>query len=628
MAETRLGSRWRILDISIMVTGLTMVIYQMSAVHILLLGPIQHQATHLGFALALVFLLRFRKTQKTLMLALAFLSLVPTVYVIVLYYDLEMRSLANTPIDLVIGVVLILVCLIATKVEFGWVLPILAITFALYAFLGFYIPSGPFHTFPISWGYLISKLSVALTGIFSVLLSVSANFIFLFMVFASLMLATGAVEFFVQVGKLISSRFRAGAALAAVLTSSLVGSISGQAGANVTITGSFTIPVMKKLGYSPEQAAAIEAAASSGGPIIPPVMGVAAFIMCGLTGIAYGKIILVAIIPALFYIFSCALYVIFQSRKLKILPLIEKPNYKELLLRLPLFVIPFIVIVFLFQNGHSPQYVGFWACISVLLTSLFRKETRPSLKGLVNGLLKGAELGSRIAVSCATLGIMVTTIVFTGLGTKFPSIAVAFCGENLLLLLLLAAVASIILGTGLPAASSYVLVAVTIVPALLRIGVPLLPAHFFVFYFCNFSYITPPVALAALFAAPIAGANYIKTGIEASKIGIAGFLLAFAIVWVGALGFDFSAPVTTIIMQYVAIIIMIIAAQVSIVGFCLAECNIIERTFCAIAVATFFYFLYSPAIIVFATGVIISIGVTLWQWKKSKRTISKSEGAA
>ena len=285
--------------------------------------------------------------------------------------------------------------------------------------------------------------------------------------------------------------------MAATITSALIGSLSGSSGANVMVTGSYTIPAMKKVGYTPEQAGAIEAAASTAGPIIPPIMGTVAFIMAGFTGISYSRIALLCVLPALLYVFSVAFYCYFQGEKMQVERWEEPVNYKVLLLRAPLFLIPLLVIVVLFILGYTPMYVSFWAVVTITILGMIRKKTRPSLTTFIQGISDGAILGSKVGVTCAALGIIVTTVTMTGVGVKFPSAIIALVGDNLILLLLLTGIISIILGMGLPATASYMVVAVTIVPTLTRLGVDLLPAHLFVFFYANFSFITPPVAIAA-----------------------------------------------------------------------------------------------------------------------------------
>ena len=600
-----------------------MVIYHLVYSQTYLQGVREHQIFHLGFALILVFLMSMQNNYKywPLKLAAVLLSTGCFIYLSVSYERLELYGMYQaTNLDLAAGIVLILLCLEATRQRFGPVLPALALLCIAYTFVGRYIP-GALRTLPMDWDVIIERLSIGFsgTGIFGPILRVSAIFMFLFMLFAALVEVCGATEFFNQLGRFIARRFRAGPALAAVLTSGLMGSVTGQAGANVTITGSYTIPAMKEVGYEPYQAGAIEAAASAGGPIIPPVMGVAAFLITAITGISYAKIIAVAAVPALFYIFSCALYVQFQAAKMNIVPRAEEVNYRELIFRSPLFLGSLLIIITLFVMGKTALYVSFWACVTITFLSFLRKMTRPSLRDLINGFVRGASLGSSIAVTCGTLGIIVATITGTGLGIKLPVAVGNFCGQNLLLLLIMTAVVAIILGTGLPASASYLVVAIVLAPLLIKLGVELLPAHLFAFYFANFSFLTPPVAIAALFGAQLAGASYMRTGIESAKVGIAGFVLPFMIIWSpGFLG-DYSNPVVSVIGLLVCILVFI-GLQAGFVGYLLTNLNPAERLLVLIGSCLLMLYIYTKNILWLTVGTgLLAVGLLCQVVKKRRR---------
>jgi len=593
---------------AVKVVAVTMVVYHLVYSQTYIQGVREHQIFHLGFALILVFLMSIQKSSKYWLLksVAVLLSAVCFLFLRISYERLELYGMYEAePLDLIVGAFLILLCLEATRQRFGPVLPALALLCIVYTFVGHYIP-GPFRTLPVKWDVVIGNLSIGFsgTGLFGPILRVSAVFMFLFMLFAALVEVCGATEFFSQLGKFISRRFKAGPALAAVVTSGLMGSVTGQAGANVTITGSYTIPAMKSVGYRPYQAGAIEAAASTGGPIIPPVMGIAAFLITAMTGISYGRIISVAALPALFYIFSCALYVQFQAAKMKIVPKVEEVNYRELILRAPLFLCSLLIIIILFIIGKTALYVSFWACIVITFMSLLRKETRPSLKDLIDGFVRGALLGSSVAVTCATLGIIVATITGTGLGIKLPIAVGDFCGQNLLLLLFMTAIVALILGTGLPASASYLLVAIVLAPLLIKLGVPLLPAHLFAFYFANFSFLTPPVAIAALFGAQLAGASYMRTAFEAAKVGVAGFVLPFMIIWSPAFLGNYSDPVASLV-ELVACVLVFMCLQAGFVGYSFSQLGATERLSSFSGAALLMYYIYTKNMLWFLIGLVL-----------------------
>lgn len=618
----------KVINIILTVVGIAMVFYQAVTVLFYLQIPSGNLNTHLLFAFLMVFLTGAQKDKYRLIKILFVLAgLLATLYIQFNVWDLEERAGGlHSSLELAIGLTIMLLSFLATLQEFGAPLPIVGTLFILYGYFGHLIP-GTLHTAPISFEKLIASLCLNMEGIYGVILSVSANYIFFFMVFAGLMEGTGAVNFFHEIGKFIGRKFRGGPAITAVITSGLVGMVSGQAGANVAITGSFTIPAMKKIGYAPEQAGAIEAAASSGGPIIPPVMGVAAFVMAGIIGVSYAKIILVAILPALLYVACCLFYVVLQARRMKIPRLVEKVDKKELFYRFPLFLIPLLVIIILFLKGFSPSYVGFWASAVMVGLSLIRKSTRPSLGRLVRGLVHGAKLGSQVAVSCAFLGMMVKVITMTGLGVVLPRVMTDLCGGYIILLLIFTGIVSIILGMGLPAATSYIMVAVVMAPALITIGLSVLTAHFFAFYFCNFSYITPPVALACVFASKLAEADYIKTGIEAVKVGMAGFIIPFMFIWCPGLLLDFTVEAVPLtLMKMVACFLLLLELQMLLVGHYVISLNVLERVMCGICSILTGLSIYHGNIIFFIVGTIIFIGLTLWQYKKQKAAIRLSGG--
>lgn len=619
MGYAKSSTQDKVLQIAIIATGIAMTAYHMVYSLYLLQDPIPHLNTHLGLSLILVFLFRGKKGKKRwpLIALWLLLTIVSVGYVQIFYDDLDLRAMFNTRLDLLVGIVLIIVSLEATRQVFGNVLPALALIAIAYAFIGHLLP-GPFRTMYMSWNEIVARLSIGLTGIYGTILAVSANFIFLFMVFAALIQTTGAVEFFVQVGKLVGRKFRAGPAMAAVVTSGLVGSISGQAGANVTVTGSFTIPMMKKMGYRPEQAAAIEAAASTGGPITPPVMGVAAFLMVGITGIPYHKIIAVAVLPALLYFFAAGLYVHFQAAKMKISGIPEEVNVKELLLRAPLFFVPFFLIIFLFIMGYSPMYVGFWAVLSVVVLGWLRKETRPTLSKLFQGIVDGAVMGAGIAATCACIGIIVAIIVATGLAVKMPVAIETYFAGNKFFLLLATGIVSAILGMGMPASASYVVVAIVIAPTLVKLGLSTLAAHFFAFFFANFSFITPPVALAPLFSSQLANASYIKTSLEAVKVGIGGFLLPFMIALYPVLMWEPADPLFAV-AGFVACVVALIVFQAGFVSYLLTELHVVERAlfiFCGLGLM---WYLYTQTIMIFILTIVLIILLCIYQVSK-KRT--------
>ncbi|UCH08535.1 MAG: TRAP transporter fused permease subunit [Deltaproteobacteria bacterium] len=615
-------SGWRILDVTIVILSLVMVVYHFVYVRVLVQDAVLHANTHLGFGLVITFLIMIRKNHRFwhLKLLLALLSVVCFLYVQFFYIDLAYRISFNTLPDLIIGIILIMVCLIACTESAGLVLPVIAGIFILYAFFGYVLP-GPLQAMQMDWKLIVSRLALSfgISGIYGYLLTISATLIFMFMVFAMLVTATGAVSFFTMIGDWVSQRFSSGPAMAAVCTSALVGSVSGLPGPNVMITGSFTIPAMKRAGYTPEHAGGIETAASTCGPIVPPVMGIVAFVMVGFTGIPYKDIVAIAILPALLYVFSAALYVTFQAGNLGIqrtAPI--KVDRRELLLRCPIFFGPLIVLTILLLLEFSPMLAAFWGTILLVVISLIRPSTRPSLSTFIEGLCRGAEIGSRVAAMCAVLGLVIITITMTGLGVKLPSAVANLVGDNLLLLLVLTGAICILLGCGIPTSAAYLLVAITCAPMLLKQGVPLLQAHFFVLYAAVFANITPPIAIPAIFASQIAGGQYMKTAFQAAFAGIAGFLLPFMIIFVPSLTFSFSEPFFAI-TSLIACPLIFIGLQPAIVGYFMKRLGIGERVVIILSPAALMAYIYTAHFVWFSIGVIILAAFTAWQTRVVRR---------
>lgn len=618
---------WKVLDSTILFVSLLMVAYQFLYVPILIQSPLLHANTHLGFGLFLTFLIMIRKNHRfwQIKLLLAILSLICVSYVHYFYMDLMYRISDNTNADLVIAVILLIVCMIACYEASGMILPIICSFFVAYAFWGYLIP-GPLQAMQFDWDLVISRfaLSFGIAGIYGYLLSISATLIFIFMVFASLVSATGAVDFFNLIGDWVSKHFRSGPAMAAVVTSALVGSVSGLPGPNVMITGSFTIPSMKKSGYSPEQAGGIETAASTCGPLVPPVMGIVAFVMVGFTGIPYKNLCFVAILPAVLYIFSMSLFVTFQAGKLNI----QKSrnieiDKRELLLRAPIFLAPMAVISTLLLMEYPPMTAGFWATITLVLISLIRPKTRPSLKAFVDGLCKGAEIGAKVAPMCAVLGIMIVTMTMTGLGIKLPTLVTDLAGNSLLLILIITWAICIVLGCGLPTSAAYLLVAMTCAPILLKMGISLLQAHLFVLYAAVFANITPPVAIPAIFAAQIAGGNYMKTAFQSAFAGSAGFLLPFLIIFVPSLTFNFENPVVSI-LSLIACPLIFLGLQAAIVGFYVRVLSHRERFFVVMSPIAFLIYVYTKNSIWFVSGLTVLVIFTLLQVKSTSSMLQRS----
>lgn len=601
----------------LVIVALAMVAYHFIYVFTIIQVQAKHLNTHLGFSLILVYLAASQKSKKNIsrvaLITMAILALAGAIYVEIMYRELRMRTWFNTPLDLVVGITFIVLTLEATRRSFGLLIPLMTLVVVIYPFFGQYLPD-PFYCTVYTLERTLSNLSLTFrTGLHDAALSASANYIFLFVVFGSVLQAVGATDFFLQLSRVIGSKFRGGPGMMAVVSSAGVGSITGSVVANMTITGSFTIPLMKKVGYKPEQAGAIEGAASNGGQILPPVMGITAFAMAGVTGIPYIKICTMAVIPALLYFFNVGVYVQLQAIKQDIRFTGEKADYREILITAPGILIPFIVIVALLGLGYSVMYVAFWAIVSVVGLSLIRKKTRPSLKKIIDGFVQGALLGAQIGAITATVGLMITTFTMSGIGLKLAAGVQTLSGGNFNLSLIIIAAICVLMGMAGISIAAYLIVAMFAAPALIQSGVPFAQAHFFVLFPALFAFITPPVAFLAIIGSKLAGASYMKTAIETIKIAGIGLLLPFMFVYAPVLLLS-PRPGDAVVKAVIASVMLILAAQFAYVGYFLAPCNYLERLLW-LAVAVFlFLFLPTSNVFFFWTGIIASILLTLFQY--------------
>lgn len=495
------------------------------------------RAPHVGAALVLIFLL-YPASKKTTGdnvpwydYALSFLGFAVSAYHVIYYEELVWRAGVYNSIDMIIGIIAVLLVLEATRRLAGPVIVCLASFFLLYAYFGAYFPSFMAHK-----GLSIKRIAVfqwiSTEGILGIPIEVSSTFIFLFMLFASFLGKTGIGEWITNVAVALTGSKMGGPAKAAVIASAVEGTVSGSSVANTVGSGSVTIPLMKSIGYRPEFAGAVEAAASTGGQIMPPVMGAAAFVMVEFLNIPYAIIALSAAIPALLYFMGIFITVHFEAKKsgLKGIPKEELPSWKMLLKERWFLGVPLIGMIYLLARGFTPMLAAFIGIVLCIAASMILQDTRMSLRDVIDGLAEGARSALPVVVSCATAGIIVGIITLTGLGMKMSGGLVKLAGGNLYLTMVLTMIGSLILGMGVPTTANYIIQATVSAPALIALGVNPLAAHLFVFYFGIVADITPPVALAAFAGAGIAKSDPFKTGVEAFKLGFAAYLIPYIFV--------------------------------------------------------------------------------------------------
>ena len=489
---------------------------------------------HVAFAMTLAFLTPKREGARVGWTdwGAALLSAATAVYFIHQNPRLVTRmAFVDEPgaLDKVVGIVMLVLLLEASRRFVGMGLTGLTLAFVAYAFVGPWMPGFLGHG-GTAFSRFIDLQVLSTEGVFGIPALVSATYIFLFILFGTFMSRMGLIRFFTDLALALAGWSRGGAAKVAVISSGLFGMINGSAIANAVTTGAFTIPLMKRAGYRAEFAAGVESTASMGGQLIPPVMGAAAFIMAETLGIPYATVALSAAIPGVLYFFAVGVMVHFEASKQR-LPLLtrsELPRLRTVLADgVHLLVAPAALIYFMVE-GRTPLYAGLWAILVGAAASFLRRETRLTLRGTVEALVEAAQNALPVALACATVGIVVGVVAVTGLGLKIASGIVALSGGSLLLTLLLTMVAALVLGTGLPTSATYIITSIMAAPALLQLGLPALVAHMFVFYFGILADLTPPTAISTYATAAIAGSDVWRTQWTAMLLALSGFLIPFS----------------------------------------------------------------------------------------------------
>jgi TRAP transporter 4TM/12TM fusion protein len=597
-----------------------------------------HMITHLGLALMVVILSLMAKAgtpgKWLAFLSLFIVSMGSAVYFLASLEEImRFRSAIPTVLDLVVGAMVVAVLLAVNWIVFGRIFPVLTLIGMAYLILGRYLPP-PFTVADVGGVKLVQWITVEFEGgqgVYGEILQLSAVYLFLFIFFGGLLSAFGGTRFIIGVGRWIGAKLSGGPAMVALIGSSLLGTITGSTVANITITGAFTIPMMKKNGYRNEQAGAIEAVSSNGGQITPPVMGATAFIMAGFAGIPYLDVAVAAILPAVIYYFCVFCFIQLTAKKEKLKSEIEPVNGRQLLMDSPIFVLPIVILVYLLNEGYSLPFVGFWSIMAIIvlgLVSCLRKDFHLNFKEVVDETYQSVVTASQIAVICALLGVVATCIQVSGLGIKLPLLIQDISGGVLIVALLIAMVSSIILGMGVPTTAAYMLVAIGAVPALLNMGVPRLSAHMFCFIFAAFSHITPPVAIGALVAARMANANYWKTNWESLKAAFVAFLLPYFIIYVPLVSLKPPADWATGVMQAAAILVMIVAAEICMVGYCFDSLNPLTRAAFFLPAFLCGLFLFWGGPVYFALGAACFGAALIWQYltNNARRPAKAAEG--
>jgi TRAP transporter 4TM/12TM fusion protein len=569
---------------------------------------------HLGVYVALTFAMVFvfyparpgtvKRRPSALDLALAVASLVVAGYYMHQYEAIAYRMGRETQLDAIFAGAMVLLSLEVGRRALGWALPIIALVLMAYAYFGPYMPDLIAHR-----GYglrrIVNYAYLTPEGIFGLMANVLASYVIIFIFFGSFLNRSGVGGFFIDLALALAGRAAGGPAKVAVLASGLMGSISGSAIANTVSTGALTIPLMKRTGFKPETAGAVEASASIGGMFLPPVMGAGAFVMVELTGIPYVTIMLVSIVPALLYMLSVWVAVHFQAKKLglKGLPKAEIPRLRDIMRERWFLAIPLIVVVTMLVLGYSPGFSAFWGTAATVPVSWFTKANRMGPRQVWEALIEGGQNTLVIGATVGLIGIMLGMISLTGLALKFTTVFLSLSSGSILLAILLVALASLVLGMGMPVTASYLVVAVLAGPAFQELGVALLAAHMIIYWLSQDSNITPPVCIAAYAGAAIAQADPWKTGWTAFKFAKLLYVMPLLFAFTPIL---MDGPVDKIIVTWISATLGTIAFGALTVGYLQRSTTLME--WAILAGATFLC--YMPSYWSDAVGVALVVG--LW----------------
>ncbi len=498
-----------------------------------------HGALSLGLIILLVFLLvpptkrasRSKLPWYDLLLGLG--GLVGCLYISINFEAIIGWRMEITSGELVLGIITILVVLEAARRTIGLTITIIAAAFLLYAKFGYIMPGFLFcRGYDVSW--IISNMYFWPEGLFGLVIHITSTIIVVFIIFAAFLQASGAAQFFIDISMSLAGHLRGGPAKVAVIASSLFGTMCGSAVANTASTGMITIPLMKRTGYKPQMAGAIEAVASTGGQLMPPVMGAAAFVMAEFLGMSYWSVCIAAFVPALLYYLATFIIVHIEAVKEGIagLPRESLPSFKKTLAKGWIYLVPLIILIYLLGVlRYGADVSCMYALGALVLLTMFRKETRWTPRKLVGAFEAGAHSMLSLGAVAGAAGLVLGVVSMTGLGLNLSAAIVSMAGGNTLALLVLGAAASLILGMGLSSTPCYILLAILVAPALVGLGLLPIATHLFVFYFGMAAMITPPICVAAFVGAGIAGASMMRTGFQASRLGLVIYLVPFMLVY-------------------------------------------------------------------------------------------------
>lgn len=624
--------------------------YQIYASGFALIRELLHRGIFLAFMLGLLFLLFSWRRSKSLTppapawwhiggiplwdIALALLGIAAALYLPLLPPEIVARRIGNpAPSDVIMGTALLVLVLEAARRSVGWTLPFISLLFLGFAYFGPYMPGALLHG-GASWDGIINHLYMTNQGIYGIAIGVMAKYVFLFILFGVLATRIGLGQLFIDLAMALAGRYSGGPAKVAIFSSAFMGTISGSSIANTVTTGSLTIPAMKRVGYPPHFAGAVEATASTGGQITPPILGAAAFIMVEYLGVPLRTILAAALFPALLHYFGVFIMVHLEARKLGLRGLRkdELPQVLQVLMKNWMTLIPLFILVYMILAGWTPDYAAVWGIGACILVGFINPTNRLTVPELWNALANGSRNTLAVGAAAATVGIVVGVVTLTGVGFRLGFVVVSTANDfasffnniwplsyfgiealALFFSLVLVAVACILMGAGVPTTATYIILVAVAAPALAQLGVEPIVSHFFVFYYGVLADITPPVALAAYAAAGIAGANPFKTGNTAFRLGIAKALVPFVFVYSPALllvadGFtwmEFSITLTGALLG-------IGFLGSAFAGFLLTHMKAWERWYVGLVSLLFI----APGLPTMGAALVLMAPVFLLQWRK------------
>ncbi|MEZ5477313.1 MAG: TRAP transporter permease [Thiolinea sp.] len=619
----------------------------LTAAHLIDLPSQIVRAVHVGFLMLLVFPLMaaargLEGGWRWLAWGLALVGVAVALYQWVEYTPLIMRAGDPLPRDIVVGVAALVTIFLATWLVMGPALPIIAGLFLAYCLFGQYLPS-PLNHRGYDFAQVIDHMAFGTEGIYGIPVFVSSSYIFLFILFGAFLEKAGMISLFTDVSLGLVGHKRGGPAKVSVISSGLMGTISGSGVANVVTTGQFTIPLMKRFGYRPAFAGGVESTSSMGGQLMPPVMGAVAFIMAETLGVEYHEVVKAALIPALLYFASAFWIVHLEAGKygLQGLAADELPSAKQAIRKRWFLTLPLLVLVYLLFGGYTPLFAGtvglaltvllilggsvalglpsavlrilFWVGLGLVAAAFFRfgigviaaallvliawnafsQGGRETLRICRDSLAEGAKTALPVGVACSIVGIIIGTMTLTGAANTFGQFIVSVGDQSLFLSLILTMITCIVLGMGIPTIPNYIITSSIAGPALLELGVPLIVSHMFVFYFGILADLTPPVALACFAAAPIAKENGLRISLEAIKVAAAGFVIPFMAVYTPALMLQDGGPLAASVGYPLAVAYIVFKAALAIalwgaavIGYLVGPLNVLQRILAMLAAFT------------------------------------------